>query len=61
MPIEVAPMLGEESSLLEDFAILRREEFKLLLQNQKDHTEVDHDGKSLYYSSFFFSCLLFIV
>lgn len=43
-------MLGEEPSLLEDYvdAVLRREEFKLLLQNQKDHTGVDHDGKSLF-------------
>lgn len=47
LPIQVAPMLGEEPSLLEDLvdAVLRREEFKLLLQNQKDQTAVDHDGK----------------
>lgn len=42
-------MLGEAPSFLEDFvdAVLRREEFNLLLQNQKDHSGVDHDGKPL--------------
>ncbi|XP_075889802.1 uncharacterized protein LOC142893273 [Nelusetta ayraudi] len=46
---QVAPMLGEAPSFLEDFvdAVLRREEFNLLLQNQKDHSGVDHDGKPL--------------
>lgn len=45
-------MLGEEPSLLEDFigAVLQHEEFKVLLQNQKGHTGVEHDGESLYYS-----------
>lgn len=49
LPIQVAPMLGEAPPFLEDFvdAVLRREEFKLLLQNQKDHSGVDHDGKPL--------------
>lgn len=49
LSIQVAPMLGEAPSFLEDFvdAVLRREEFNLLLQNQKDHSGVDHDGKPL--------------
>lgn len=57
-------MLGEEPSLLQEYvdAVLRREEFKLLLQNQKDHTGVDHDGKSLFIiplQVFFFPPVLF--
>lgn len=47
MSIQVAPMLGKASSFLEDFvdAVLGREELKLLLQNQKDQSGVDHHGK----------------
>lgn len=47
MSIQVAPMLGKAPSFLEDFvdAVLGREEFKLLLQNQKDQSGVDHHGK----------------
>lgn len=49
-------MLGEEPAILEDLvgAVLQHKEFQVLLQNQKDHTEVDHDGKSLHYSSSIF-------
>lgn len=56
-------MLAGEPSLLEDIvdAVLRREEFKLLLQNQKEHTGVDHDGKSLFIIRLqvFSSCCLY--
>lgn len=42
-------MLGEASGVLEECtnSVLQHEEFKLLLQKQKDLSQVDHNGKFL--------------
>lgn len=58
-------MLGEVSSVLEECtdSVLQHEEFKLLLQKQKDLSQVDHNGKpllSIIPLNYYLSCLFLL-
>ncbi|XP_068162205.1 uncharacterized protein [Antennarius striatus] len=43
---QVSTMLGEESSVLEEFMMIQHEDLKTLLRYQKELNQLDHNGKS---------------